>query len=288
MLTKGRVISFVGVSAFIGAAAFACSSGSGGFGDDGGGAGSTGSTAVTYTSNGTVYTSYASNTSGSTSTTNYNTSNTNTNTNTSNTSQTTNTSPTSTSTAASGAGCGTPVLACSATKASGAVALSSCFYTGTGSAGGYAYYFGDTMSTSCVNSDSLCGSGNVVMADSAYKYYGSGFGISLDQTSGGGDAGAYTSTASGLTWAVSGSAPSFQISVVAASGPCATAAGCCYRPTGTSGTIPWGSFTTTCYNPGEAGAGFAASAGLLKINFQTSSNMTGAQTFNYCLTTLTY
>jgi hypothetical protein len=52
--------------------------------------------------------------------------------------------------------------------------------------------------------------------------------------------------------------------------------------------IPWSGFTTACYNPAEAGAGFQASDGIDKINFQAISSTAGAGPFNFCVTTLSY
>jgi hypothetical protein len=181
------------------------------------------------------------------------------------------------------------------------VTTSACFYNGgTGKGGGYTFNYGDNSggacpgSTSCVNPANLCTTGATVAHGTSYACYGNGFGVNLYQTSGGGDAGAVTSTAAGLTWALTGTVPpnGVQISITAPSGPCSSANnGCCVQVTttltsGTSTTTPWSSFKPYCYLA-DAGGGFTPTDGLNQIQFQALSGTT-TQTYDYCVTTLTY
>jgi hypothetical protein len=190
----------------------------------------------------------------------------------------------------------TTSTSCSAAKASGALALSNCFYTSANPSAmgqGYGYVFGDGTSTVCLDSTNLCGAGSTAKADAAFTLYGSGFGVNLNQSSGGVSSGTVTPTASGLTWAITAAtAPTYglQIVIVANSGPCSTASGCCFRPPAgtTSGMTPWSMFTTACYNPAEAGAGFTSSDGIDKINFQAISSTAGPGPFDFCVTSLSY
>ena len=183
---------------------------------------------------------------------------------------------------------------CDATNAGSAQAASNCYYTGTtGTAAmGYVYPYGDGTSTACVDSAAICGKGSVGAANPpTYSVYGSGFGINVNQASGASTSGSVTPTATGLTWAVSGTMPLYgiQISITAGTGPCAAASGCCFRPatTATSGTTPWSMFTQACFNPAEAGAGLSGSDQISKINFQAISG-TAATTFDFCVTSLAF
>jgi hypothetical protein len=274
------------MGAFMGAAAWACSSATPtGYGDGtSGGSNNSGST-------------NSNNSSGGNSSNNYGSGSTQQNNNTSNVGNTTSVGNSTTQSGGSttptsgGSGCGTPALACSATAATGAVATTSCFHSDGKSAGGYAFYYNDGTSTSCVNSSELCTTGSVGVSSSTI--WGAGFGVNVNQVMGGGDAGSPTLSSSGLTWAVAGSAPpgTIQIGITAASGPCKatpSGGGCCFRPTTMSGgTIPWSSFIPACYNGASDAGSFSPSDGLVNVQFQVVAGTT-AQTYNYCVTSLSY
>jgi hypothetical protein len=96
-----------------------------------------------------------------------------------------------------------------------------------------------------------------------------------------------------LTWGIGGSSPptALRIVVTSASGPCSSTAtggnGCCANATGTSGTIKWSSFYPSCWNGASDAGTFSPADGLLKVQFQVVAG-SAAQTYNYCVTSLTY
>ncbi len=143
-----------------------------------------------------------------------------------------------------------------------------------------------------MDSKSFCGQGTTVPAGPTFACYGSGIGVSVAQATDGGDAGGVTSLApAGLTWAVS-VVPAFglRLIVTAPSGPCVGPNGCCYDPPvgATSGVAPWSAFTTTCYDAGDAGAGFNPAAGLTQLNFAAISSQASGENWAFCVTTLSY
>lgn len=293
MVTR-QVFRLMASASFIGATVWACSGGTGNTGFTDTNTNSTNGT-NTNSTNGSSSTTYGN---GSTTTNNGGTTTNNGGTTTTTGGNTT--SATSTSlvggggTGCAGAGIYAPTT-CDATKAAGALAVSACYYTGTAgtAAMGYVYPYGDGTSTACVDSAALCGKGSVgAQNPPTYSIYGSGFGVNVNQASGATTSGSVTPTASGLTWAVSGTIPAggLQISITAGTGPCAAASGCCFRPAaGTmSGMTSWSSFTQACYNPpAEAGAGLSMADGISKINFQGVSGM-AASTYDFCVTALSF
>jgi hypothetical protein len=177
-----------------------------------------------------------------------------------------------------------PAIACSATQATGAVATAACLYSGTGGAGGYTYYYNDGTSTACVDSAALCTQGSVGVSSSTI--WGAGFGFSVANS----DGSAVTLSATGLTFAAAGTSlpTGLQIGLVSSTGPCATTNGCCYRPTAVAGaTIPWKDFVPSCYSGATDAGSFAPSDGLTKLEFQVVAG-TAAQTYNYCITSLSF
>jgi hypothetical protein len=203
------------------------------------------------------------------------------------------------STSSNASECGNPATACTAGVTSGAIPTNGCIFTAPNGAG-EVYYFGDfqnatygascasTGSTACVDANAFCGGGTT--APITGNCWGNGIGVRVDQTPSGADASAVTSLSStGLTWATSAAAPNgFLIAVDAATGACATEAGCCFQPPkgATGGTIPWSSFTDQCYASGVS-AFNPATDGLLRINFQVSSTDT-PQPWSFCVTTLEF
>jgi hypothetical protein len=183
---------------------------------------------------------------------------------------------------------------CDATKAASALPVSNCYYTGTtGTAAmGYVYPYGDGVSTGCVDSAALCGKGAPAAAGPTFANYGSGFGVNVNQASGASTSGSVMPTATGLTWAVTGTMPAYgiQISITAGTGSCSAASGCCFRPGAAvmSGVTPWSMFTQFCYNsPAEAGAGLQGTDGIAKINFQAITGA-AATTYDFCVTSLSF
>jgi hypothetical protein len=290
-------------ASFVGVAIWACgnSSPNTGFGGPtNNGGGSTSSNGGNTSNNGQSY--------GSGNTTNNNTGFGNTSTNGGTTNNNTGggtTTPAGGTTTAAGGNTGCPAqsgaymtaTSCAATQATGALALSNCFYTSANPSTmgeGYAYVFGDGTSTVCLDSTKFCTKGNV--GASSATVYGAGIGVSLNQSSGGGTAATVTPTATGLSYSISSMpANGLQISITSDTGACTAAAspsgaGCCTRLAGTaatSGTIPWNSFVPGCFNADAGTTGFAPSEGLDKLTFQVIAGMT-ATAFDFCLNQLAY
>jgi hypothetical protein len=161
---------------------------------------------------------------------------------------------------------------------------SSCFYMGAHGSG-YTYYYGDNCSgsTSCVNPSMLCAEGTTVGGSGCW---GNGWGVTLNQSVDGADAGATVPTATGLTYDLDALPPGgMQIAVVAPSAPCSAPEGCCAVITTKSGTIPWSDFTAQCWST-TPGPSFDPAAGILQLNFQSNNAVPGA--WRYCVLALSY
>jgi hypothetical protein len=148
---------------------------------------------------------------------------------------------------------------------------SSCYQSTVGT-GGYAFENHDSMSTGCIDSMSLCGSGMLAAAGPTYLNYGATIGITVGQSSGATAKAGVTPTAAGLTWAVSAVTPfpyGMQITIMGGDGM-----PYCYRPpvATTSGTTPWADFTVNCYDM-PPGAAFVPSVQITQLQFQA---ITGA------------
>ncbi len=168
-----------------------------------------------------------------------------------------------------------------------AVPLNACYQSIFG-AGGYVYWYNDGVSTSCVDSASLCGAGTTTMSQTtdAGTLYGGGIGINLNQLKNGGDGGALVPTGSALTYAVT-AIPTYglQINLTDPGGKIFAYS----IPAGGApqGTIPWSSFNTLGYdNPiPPSGQAFSTSDTIIQINFQAPSGAQPAH-WSFCVTSL--
>jgi hypothetical protein len=208
----------------------------------------------------------------------------------------------SSTSAVGAAGCGSPAVVCSAPSTAGALTLGppNCFYTTAASGSGFAYYFGDyqaagntcTGSTSCVDSATLCASGMVsVSAPPSYACYGNGFGINLAQNAEGLAMTAPAIKASSFSFSLSSAVPAngmqVQITDESMTQYCAVV-----KPGTTSPiSIPWTSFNTLCYNtPPDGGTINMTGNSLTKIGFQVNSAASPGPGFawSFCVTNITF
>ena len=163
---------------------------------------------------------------------------------------------------------------------------------------GYTFAYSDGMSTSSVGMDTFCATGSDVMADSAFKYFGAGVGVNVDQvmaTSGSvPPLGVATETGtSGLSYALTGidgitaSAIRINVCTVASAAGCPAADTFCVGLTSASGTIPWGAFNTECYDNNAGTALTDPPPGLAQIQFLVPSTLSGPiPSWSFCVQSL--
>ena len=169
-----------------------------------------------------------------------------------------------------------------------------------GAIDGYTFAYNDGMSTASVMMGSFCGSGSDVMADSAYKYFGAGIGVNVDQamatsmTSPPVSAAPETGTA-GISYTLSGvngiSATGIRMQICTVmpdpTSGCPAADSYCYNLTAATGTIPWTMFNTECYSPSSGTALSGAPSGLSQIQFAVPSNtMAAIPSWSFCVGSL--
>ncbi len=203
----------------------------------------------------------------------------------------------------SGTASGTATTGTCAITAAGGLALGTGGYfaiTGsTATPGGYSYAFSDGItpggSTACVSTTELCGSGNTgAQNPPTYTIYGGGFGFNVDQalatSATSPPVGQAAVTGSGITYAVSG-VPTQGLRVIIDNGPGATAGSrndFCATATAASGTIPWASFNTKCYdNPVDGTALTAAPTMATHVQFQAPAGA-AAGAFDFCVTAFSF
>jgi hypothetical protein len=165
--------------------------------------------------------------------------------------------------------------------------------------GGYAYAFSDSMtvsgpSTACIDATSFCGQGSsgptntaAVGTVAAYGYYGGGIGVNLNQAMGANTAiDAFTPTGSGIAYAITGTPPAgLRLIIGNLSG--STGTDYCFPITAASGTVPWASFNSKCYDATPDGVAFAPADGPLHVNFQVSAG-SSVTSWSFCVTSLSF
>jgi hypothetical protein len=123
-----------------------------------------------------------------------------------------------------------------------------------------------------------------------YTIYGSGFGIDVSEGAGaGGTKTPITPGPTGLSYTLD-NLPTNGLQIVLSTPAFPASAGPCYlikAGGAATGTIPWASFNTKCYDPTPDGTAFAASDGITGINFQVPASAT-ASTWNFCVTALSF
>jgi hypothetical protein len=151
--------------------------------------------------------------------------------------------------------------------------------------GGYAYAYNDTMSTSCVDSNALCGSGSTVVMDSAGKYWGAGIGFNLNQamatSSTSPPINTFAATGSGITYTLSAFASTGGMRIIVDQG----GTDYCAPITSASGTVKWSSFNTKCWD--NSGTVLSGAPTATHINFQVNSGMSTGS-FNFCVTAVSF
>jgi hypothetical protein len=168
---------------------------------------------------------------------------------------------------------------CSA-PTTGGIALENCVPVAiTDNSSGYVVATGDGMSTACVDTNAICGSGMTMSQGTPpnYNIYGSGISVGLGS--------GVAATGSGLTYAVS-SVPMYGLELSVT-----TAAGEYYAevPAGStgSGTIMWSTFNTTGYLPVPDGGMFSPTgATITSVGFQVNAGAE-AVSWTLCVTALT-
>jgi hypothetical protein len=183
---------------------------------------------------------------------------------------------------------------CGAAIVAGAIALENtpsagiCGWSTVG-LGGYAYAYQDSGgSTACVDATAFCGEGTTV-AQGIASYtttWGAGIGISIDQALFSDLEGVVVPTSAGLSYAVSNipmnglrinlKTPAFPLT----SEPCA-------QITETTGTIPWNSFSTTCWTEASDAGVFSPSDGITDIQFQVMTTPEESS-WDFCVTSLSF
>jgi hypothetical protein len=178
---------------------------------------------------------------------------------------------------------------CTATVASNAIPLS-CGYAaaslpGGVTPGGYTFAFSDSGgSTACVDATAFCASGISAAANATFTNFGGGIGVNLDQQSAPPSTVNSVSLAGtqGVSYALSNLPPGARIAVESGGTQF------CSNLTSASGTVPWGSFNTKCFDsPPDGVALTPASALATSIQFEVPSATT-AQTWSFCVTALTF
>jgi hypothetical protein len=289
-------------------------SGGGGFGDGGGATTATTAGATTATTAGTTTTTTTGFTTGTTTTTGFTTGTTTTTGFTTGTTSTTTTGTTATTTTTgttattttgttatttttgTTAGATTAATTCPvATPTAGALVLAANYLTASVfGMGGYAYAFSDATiagpSTACVLPTAFCGHGSSgpanMMAEgtvAAYGFYGGGIGVNIDEAMGASAPVAYTPTGNGITYAVT-SVP-MGLRLIIGDGP--TGTDYCAMLTAPSGTLPWSSFYSACYDTPPTGA-LTAAPSSTHVEFEVASNTTAAVSWDFCVTALSF
>jgi hypothetical protein len=156
--------------------------------------------------------------------------------------------------------------------------------------GGYAYSYADPVSSICLRTDSLCTSGMTGISTSPSTDYGAGIGFNVNQgmTACGGPAAAINAmpvpTSAGLSYSVSNKpAGGMRITIGNFDSTTNTGTDYCAVVSGTSGTIPWSSFNSTCWAPTTTGVFPGAGASITHIEFQILPSTTATETFNFCV-----
>ena len=175
---------------------------------------------------------------------------------------------------------GTYATACSAPDPGDAgIPLADCVpFAITNNSDGYVSAFGDGTSAACVNTNSLCATGNTTafVAAESSTTYGSGIAITLG-------AGA-TASGSALGYAVT-SIPTYGLQISVTSGTTSYYAEIAAGGSA-SGTIPWTTFNTLGYDPVPDGGAFATGQPVATISFQAKSGAATAD-WSFCVTSLT-
>ena len=176
---------------------------------------------------------------------------------------------------------------CSATVASGAIALSSNYLAaGVVGKGGYAYAYDDgKASTACLASTALCAKGTTGVADMAGTIWGAGLGVNLNQavatSSASPSVGTFQATGTGIAYKLSNLPPQGMRIVIDSGGT-----DYCVPIDAASGNVNWASFNTKCWdNSGMALSGPPAAA--THLLFQVTADA-AATPFDVCVTDVSF
>jgi hypothetical protein len=154
--------------------------------------------------------------------------------------------------------------------------------------GGYAYAYSDMMgSTGCLDASAFCGAGTTGVATSNGTVWGAGIGVSLNQAMATGMASppietyAVPTTDTGISYTVSPLPSQGMRLIIDDNGM-----DYCAVVTVATGTVPWSSFNTACWNnSGTALTGAPQAA--THLQFQVTAS-TATTPFNLCVTAVSF
>jgi len=112
--------------------------------------------------------------------------------------------------------------------------------------------------------------------------WGGGIGINVNQTAAGGATASVTPTATGITYSVSAIPTQGLRMVLSNSGP-----DVCAPVTTATGTIPWASFVTDCWDTVPDGGVYQSSDGIVKVQFQVPAVAT-AGSYSFCVNSISF
>ena len=150
--------------------------------------------------------------------------------------------------------------------------------------GGYAYAYDDMMgSTACIDATSLCGTGTTAVTNASGSIWGAGIGFNLNQAMATGSASppvqTYAATGAGIAYSLTILPPQGMRVVIDENGTdyCAPIASA-------SGTIPWASFNTKCWD--DTGSSLSGPPGAAThILFQITADASSTP-FDVCVTSV--
>jgi hypothetical protein len=149
--------------------------------------------------------------------------------------------------------------------------------------GGYTFGFSDGCpgSAVCLEQTSFCAAGTNVPAGPSFSCFGNGIGMNVNQPQGGGVRSSLVPTGTGLGYTVT-AIPSGGLRIELVAGGvtyCANAAGL-------SGTIPWSSFNTLCFNSPPNGTAYSPSIAIAEVEFLSVSG-SASISWSFCVSSLT-
>ena len=125
---------------------------------------------------------------------------------------------------------------------------------------------------------------NVAQGTAYSTNWGSGIGINVSQASGSATVGAYTPTGTGIAYSISSVPANLRIVL----GTTGTTQYCSNVAAGaTTGTVPWSSFVTDCWDTVPDGGTFSTADGLAKVQFQVAAAAAPA-TYEFCVNSVSF
>jgi hypothetical protein len=170
------------------------------------------------------------------------------------------------------------------------MALTSCYQGGSTAGGvgtgGYVYHYDDGTSYGCVDSANACITGQTAAQGTNYStIWGAGIGINVNQANGASAKSTVTPTSTtGLAYAVSPSTlPTQGLRIVLSGGT----VDYCAKITTASGTVPWTSFTTDCWDTPPDGGVYSGTGAFSSVEFQVPA-VAAAGSFSFCVDSVSF